>query len=251
MANLKISELCIECKEIPPMRKARRAYQHCLQCRLDIVHKKIKARAVRKTLTGAEGQLVQYYEGGWRTGYLLKLSQHKASIQPIGSRGAPCPDVVGAFLEDMRLAANSSNTMPTLNDYLKVISDSNRRVPKILWNTVEGFHSPVTPPVLIGTVTAETNHDVTVAGQPPVPFIAYGSESGRFSSSHPNLSNPPRGDRAKHPPMNMEEAARLYKEGKRMSEVTEAVRGNRAAGGAANEIRKYLKEQGIYKEPVK
>lgn len=54
---------------------------------------------------------------------------------------------------------------------------------------------------------------------------------------------------SKHAPIDMGLAFRLYQEGGRMKDVVEAVRGQRAAGGCANDVRNALKAAGLYREP--
>ncbi len=64
---------------------------------------------------------VSYYDigGGWRVGYLLKVGDVNASMQPIAARKGELPDPIRVDILDVKAAAILQTKYPTLEDYLK------------------------------------------------------------------------------------------------------------------------------------
>jgi hypothetical protein len=47
--------------------------------------------------------LVQFYEDGWRTGYLIRVAGDTGYVQPIGARGGTTPNKLRCRLSDLKL----------------------------------------------------------------------------------------------------------------------------------------------------
>lgn len=63
-------------------------------------------------LEGHKGLLVQFYDDGWRTGYLLSLHAEFARIQPIGAKGRT-PLALSVRIADVK-PANENESLPTV-----------------------------------------------------------------------------------------------------------------------------------------
>jgi len=205
-----------------------RAYKRCEDCRRTSVILRLRVRHTRRLLADQVGRPVRYYADGWRCGYLVSLGASRASIQPIGAMGGICPNVLTVPISDVKLEESPSLQMPTVQEYYMTTKKT---------------------PVLIALPIVGT---LVSSGGPGSGMFAKGSPIDFPAVQETNIAIPLTGVRkSKHAPIDFVEAARLYLLGTRMSAVVEAVRGSRAAGGCANDVRNYLRAQGIYKEPTK
>jgi len=110
-------KLCTECKSNPQLkRKGTRKFEICYECRVAQVKELIAGRKVRRTLDSSLGRLVQYYDQGWRCGYLVKHTQFVAVVQPIGP--GPLEKELKLQLGNIRPSIAQSETYPTLQSYL-------------------------------------------------------------------------------------------------------------------------------------
>lgn len=231
--------MCSECGDGAQRVRKGKKFKLCEDCRREDTVRRWKVRSVRRDLQECVGKLVQFNEGtGWKAGYLIKFgSYNDAHIQPIGALGR-IPDITSVSLAHVKVETHQSPSMPTVEDFYRV---NEKKKVLVL---VAGGKSVVAEAVAALYQAQKTLHAgfdlserVDISVQEVKPFTP---------REHEPLLN-----RGEHPPVDIEEAARLYLADTPMSAIVEKLRGARAAGGCGNLIRKALRAKGIYKEPVK
>jgi len=137
-----------------------------------------------------------------------------------------CPNVVTIPISDVKPEEGAAIKMPTVEDYYAMT----KKMPVLVAQPY---------PPMSALVKGILDGAVVHAGLD----LASGQDQTTVCLTPSRKS--------KHAPINFDEATRLYLLGTRMSAIVEAVRGNRAAGGCANDVRNHLRAAGVYKEPVK
>lgn len=118
MPAVKKSEQCTECGDNPRRVRKGKKFLLCEDCRYASVLLRLRVRKTKRVLAGMTGRIVQFNQGeGWRAGYLLKMGDQKASIQPIGVRGK-LPDIIGVSLAEIKEEMQSPSC-PTVADYYR------------------------------------------------------------------------------------------------------------------------------------
>ena len=118
MAKVDKSKVCSECLTQPRRQRKGKVFPLCDDCRPIIVGRKWKIRKLKRTLM--EGALVQFHtaDGGWRAGYLLKMREMRADVQPVGAIGK-VPDVVVVNIDALKPEPNPSKLWPTVDDFYR------------------------------------------------------------------------------------------------------------------------------------
>ena len=109
------AKVCTECLTAPRRVRKGKKFQLCEDCRRIITTKKWKIRKLKRELI--EGRVVQFYDAGWRAGYLVKLRETRADVQPVGPVGR-IPDIIGCNIEDLK-KDSSSKLWETVQDFYK------------------------------------------------------------------------------------------------------------------------------------
>lgn len=219
MAQIKLSNLCEDCRELPVMTRPHRKFRKCEDCRRHHVQSRLAARKVRRTLSDQTGGLVQYHDGtGWRCGYLLKLDRMAASIQPIGTKSGSVPDTIRIELTCLKDEKMKSATMPTVQDYYKRAGIA-PKVPLLVPGHAYTSPAPVTE---IKNATP-----VTAAEIAPEPKQAVAAE--------PAQANAGTWDPAR--------AVELFKAGMKISDI--AVEMGYPKGSGCNRTKAALKKAGV------
>lgn len=260
MAGIKHSENCSECHEQIVATRHGKKLQLCDDCYRNGVIDRLKARKVRRTLT--EGAIIQYYQDGWRVGYLIKMGPNRASIQPVGAKDGICPEILGVMLTDIKAEIYTSALFPTVEDYYRMTK--HKAVPVLVAG--RGVVSLAAEAVKKAEVSLQTMATFTVPEQHVIvntePVITgvdlatktdYSPESIKVLKGMPLAGVTPKGvfGAPKHPPIDEAMVLKLNAEGVKISAIVEAVRGQRAAGGCGNLVRAILEKAGVYKRPVK
>ena len=117
MAIVDRAKTCTECLSQPRRVRKGKMFPLCDDCRPIITAKKWKIRKLKRELI--EGSLVQFNVGdGSRIGYLLKMRETRADVQPIGAVGR-VPDIEGVSINDLKKEPNPSRLWPTVEDFYK------------------------------------------------------------------------------------------------------------------------------------
>jgi len=118
MAKVDKSKVCTECLTQPRRQRKGKVFPLCDDCRPIIIGRKWKIRKLKRTLM--EGALVQFHtaDGGWRAGYLLKMREMRADVQPVGAIGK-VPDVVVVNIDALKPEPNPSKLWPTVDDFYR------------------------------------------------------------------------------------------------------------------------------------
>jgi hypothetical protein len=228
---------CRDCHGQAVLVKGKHVFDRCEDCRRAHTIKLWRVRKVARSLKEQIGLLIAYNKGdGWRAAYLLGMGPTHATVQPIGAIGGEAPDVMRVSIADIRPEEFQSIKYPRVEDYMAMTTT--KRAPVLVVQTAGARdYSKV---IIHGSEPLQTL-DGTLVQEIPV-------STEREQPKIVDTEKAPR--KSKHAPIDFVEASRLYQSGMRMSAVVEAVRGTRAAGGAANDVRNYLKATGVYREPV-
>jgi hypothetical protein len=127
MATVDRTKVCTECLTNPKRQRKGKIFPLCDLCRVIITTKRWKIRGLKRAFI--EGQLVQFNPGdGWKTGYLIKVRETRADVQPIGAIGR-IPDVIGVNIDSMKPEPNPSKLWPTVDDFYRA---NKRTAPVVL-----------------------------------------------------------------------------------------------------------------------
>ncbi len=111
--------VCTECKEAAPRQRKGKKFKLCEDCRRADTTRRWKVRKALRQLRNEVTHVVEYNQGeGWRVGYLVKIIDRYADVQPIGSCGR-VPDLICVSLADIKLPSCGSPSMPTVEDFYK------------------------------------------------------------------------------------------------------------------------------------
>jgi len=117
MATIDRAKTCTECLSEPRRVRKGKIFPLCDLCRVIVTTKKWKTRQLKRLLI--EGRLVQFNIGdGWRAGYLLKLRETRADVQPIGAVGR-IPDVVAVNIVDLKKEEGIGKLWENVQDFYK------------------------------------------------------------------------------------------------------------------------------------
>jgi hypothetical protein len=192
-------------------------------------------------------------------GYLLKMGPSRATIQPIGGIEGICPEVRGVTLTDIKPEICTSAKYPTVEDYYRMTKSkvvpvlvAGRGAVQVAFDTVKKAEAtlasvPLTFPdkPCIPTKTAVfTDVDLALKND-------YSPDSIKVLEGMTPKSVTPKGvfGAPKHPPIDEALVLKMNAEGAKISAIVEAVRGQRAAGGCGNLVRKILEKAKVYKRP--
>lgn len=157
MATIDRAKVCTEClTELRRVRKGK-TFPLCDLCRVVVTTKKWKTRQLKRRLV--EGRVIQFnVGGGWRAGYLLKLRETRADVQPIGAVGR-IPDVIGVNIVDLKKEEGSPKLWENVEDFYRVnrakkpvvlvadpVSAEQDRALTALWNQRNGVVPRPVPP---------------------------------------------------------------------------------------------------------
>ena len=239
MAKVDKSKVCTECLTQPRRQRKGKVFPLCDDCRPIIIGRKWKIRKLKRTLM--EGALVQFHtaDGGWRAGYLLKMREMRADVQPVGAIGK-VPDVVVVNIDALKLEPNPSKLWPTVDDFYRA---NKRSKPVVLVSNPE---------------SAARNEDVSkyfrdrkAADKPFTQRPTSDPVQKVNTVVNPTTPKPvaEKNVRTAHAPFNAEEAVRLYVAKVRMKDIIAAVQGTRATGATGNLVRAACIAAGVYVKP--
>src|SRR5208282_471290 len=229
MAGIRKSETCCDCRDmIVQTRTVKpkpgvRTYKRCEDCRRTSVILRLRVRHTRRLLDDLVSKPVRYYSDGWRCGYLISIGASRASIQPIGAMSGICPNVVTIPISDVKPEEAAAIKMPTVEDYYAMT----KKMPVLVAQPARVVEIKRALKVGAGVFTGDLINELATLDVQETPVSTEREQTKTVN-------------RTKHAPIDFAEAQRLYLLGTRMSAIVEAVRGNRAAGGCANDVRNHL-----------
>ncbi len=176
MATIDRAKVCTECLSEPKRVRRGKKFPLCEECRAIITKKKWKVRSLKRILI--EGRTVQFYDTGWRVGYLIKLRETRADVQPVGAVGR-IPEVIGVNIEDLKKEAGASKLWETVEDFYKA---NTRKKPVVLvadpqsavldteisrfFRQRDGKPEPIVRPVAPQPVEQKPVHEASVMPEP-------------------------------------------------------------------------------------
>jgi len=262
MPAIKKSEACAECQEQAPRVRKGKRFKVCEDCRRVLTTNKWKVRKAKRTLR--EGSLVEYNDGtGWRAGYLLKMRETRADVQPIGARGK-VPDVISASITDIKETAQSPS-MPTVADYLAKNAPVAKKVVvlvagptftvqvaaaiKDLAPTIEILQNVVPEPEMVATGFGWRSAMPKAKVQDTFDLPQSDPLEGHVPRVTPKetlaMDKPPKAGKSGHskfPPLVPADIIKEYQAGVTMGAIV------KARNDRGNAIRKLLREAGVYKK---
>ena len=121
------TEACTECRTEPKRVRKGKKFPLCDLCRRIVTARRWKTRSLRRTLK--DGALIQFNQGdGWRAGYLVKMFDMRADVQPIGAIGK-IPNLISVNIVNLKPEPNPSRLWPTCLDFYKA---NKRSAPVVL-----------------------------------------------------------------------------------------------------------------------
>lgn len=243
------STTCKECKTNAVLApRGKRKFKECGECREKRIRHLIHTRKLYRDLRGREGLLVRYYHCGSRYGYLVQLRRNSAILQPIGTMGGKAPDELVLAIDDV--SGEPVQSKSTLADFL-----ASKKAVVAKMTPVEP--KPKLPPALSGlfgivkTVTgldADTIIDAAIHPEKQPELMRQVSINAARDAGRDIVQEAVQRSKSSFDAVT---AIAMYGAGKRISEIVEATRGERAAGHTGNLVRKALRDAGVYREPGK
>ena len=225
MATVDRTKVCTECLTNPKRQRKGKKFPLCDDCRKIVTTRRWKARSLKRTLK--DGALIQFNQGdGWRAGYLVKMFDVRADVQPIGAIGK-IPDLISINITSLKPESNPSRLWPTCLDFYKA---NKRSAPVVLVSNPESAARNDKP--FTQRPTSDPVQKVNTVVNPTTPKPV----------AEKNV-------RTAHAPFNAEEAVRLYVAKVRMKDIIAAVQGTRATGATGNLVRAACIAAGVYVKP--
>ena len=117
MATIDRAKVCTECLSNTRRVRKGKTFPLCDLCRVVVTAKKWKTRQLKRRLV--EGRVIQFNVGdGWRAGYLLKMRETRADVQPIGAVGR-IPDVIVVNIVDLKKEEGAPKLWENVEDFYR------------------------------------------------------------------------------------------------------------------------------------
>lgn len=180
-------------------------------------------------LTPLLNRVVEYYEDGWRAGYLLSVHTTNCDIQPTGVYKGGRPQITSVRVTDVRISTVGSK-YETLDDYIKFMNWTKPNIKATLITPKRA--TPVASPAgvvatIMDSVVAGHRHDVPVPATPVNGKLATAEEIGLNTEA-----------------WDANKAVAMYQGGMKVSDIA-AHFGDK---NKQNRVRKACRDAGVYKD---